>query len=136
MTTPAPPNFPLREFLGFDIERGEGRATATMTVGDPHLNPNAVAHGAALFAMVDTIMGAATVSILDDEHRCATIEVQMRFLRAAFPGTVLRAEATVLSAGRRVVRLDARVTNGDGALVAAATGSFAVIPAPPGAAPR
>jgi len=136
MTTPPPPNFPLRSFLGFELDRGEGRATATMTVGDPHLNPNAVAHGAAVFAMVDTAMGAATVSILDDDHRCATIETQMRFLRAAFPGTVLHAEASVMSAGRRVVHLEAKVTDSSGALVAAATGSFAVIPAPPGASPR
>lgn len=91
-------------------------------------NPNGVVHGAVLFAMVDTAMGAATMSVLDAGLACASIEVHLRFLRASSAGR-LSAEATVVQAGRRVVQLDARVRDKVGQLVATASGSFAVIPA-------
>ena len=43
---PDEPSFPLKEHLGFAIQRGQGSATATLTLGPQHLNPNDVAHGA------------------------------------------------------------------------------------------
>jgi acyl-CoA thioesterase len=121
--------FPLKEFLGFTIERGSGEATASLELGERHMNPNGVAHGAVAFALMDTAMGAAVVSVLDDDKMCATIEIHTRFHRGASAGT-LTAEATVLTAGRRVVHLQARTLDDAGKLVASATGSFAVIDRP------
>jgi len=123
---PSPTTFPLKEFLGFTVERGEGRATATVELGEQHLNPFHTAHGAVAFTLMDTAMGAAVMSVVAEGERCATIEIQTRFLRGAATGT-LTAEASVLSAGRSVVHLEARTVDGAGDLVAAATGSFAVI---------
>lgn len=90
-----------------------------------HANPNGVVHGAVIFALVDTTMGAATMDALDG-RRCASIDVQLRFLRPAISGT-LNVESRVLRAGRRIVHLDSSVTGDDGRLVAVATGSFAVL---------
>jgi acyl-CoA thioesterase len=123
---PSPTTFPLKEFLGFAVERGAGRATATLQLGEQHHNPFGVAHGAVAFTLMDTAMGAAVMSVVAEGDRCATIEIQTRFLRGATEGT-LTAEATVLSAGRSVVHLEARTVDTAGNLVAAATGSFAVI---------
>lgn len=53
MTTPLEPTFPLKEFLGFVIERGEGSAIASMELSERHMNPNATAHGAIPFALMD-----------------------------------------------------------------------------------
>jgi uncharacterized protein (TIGR00369 family) len=53
--------FPLREFLGMSIGRADGHASAVMEIDARHLNRNGVAHGAALFPLIDTVMGAATV---------------------------------------------------------------------------
>ena len=125
-TEPSPTTFPLKEFLGFTVERGDGRATATLELGEQHHNPFGVAHGAVAFTLMDTAMGAAVMSVLPEGERCATIEIQTRFLRGATTGT-LSAEATVLSAGRSVVHLEARTVDDVGNLVAAAAGSFAVI---------
>jgi acyl-CoA thioesterase len=121
--------FWLKEQLGFAIEREAGRAVAVLDCDDRHLNPHGAVHGAIIFALIDTAMGAATMDALDDRSWCATIEIHTRFLEAVFGGH-LRAEATVLKAGRRVVHLGATVTDGDGRPVATASGSFAVIPRP------
>jgi acyl-CoA thioesterase len=126
MTEPLDTEFPLKEFLGFEIERGEGRAVATLELGERHMNPIDVAHGAVPFALMDTAMGAAVMSVVDEDKRCATIEMHTRFHRGARSGR-LSAEAIVLTAGRRVVHLEARTTDDQGRLVASSTASFAVI---------
>ncbi len=119
-------SFPLKEYFGFTIERGEGQAVATMTVDERHHNPNGVVHGAVPFTLMDTAMGAAVMSVLDEAKRCATIEIHTRFHRGISNGT-LTATATVISTGRRVVHLEARTVDETGTLVASATASFAVI---------
>ena len=132
MNDPAPPtdpvesDFPFKELLGLEVEHGDGAAVAWVDVGDRHMNPNAVAHGAVPFALMDTAMGAAVMSVADDGKICATIEMHTRFHRGARGGR-LRAEATVLTKGSRVVHLEARTTDETGRLVATATSSYAVI---------
>jgi acyl-CoA thioesterase len=118
--------FPLEEFLGFTIEHREGRAVATLELDERHMNPNAVAHGAVAFTLMDTAMGGAVMSVIPDGSFCATIEFHTRFHRGATGGT-LSAEAEVITAGRRVVHLEAKTVDGDGRLIASATASFAVI---------
>lgn len=124
---PADADFPLREHLGMDIGSPErGRGSATLRIGAEHLNPNGVVHGAVLFALVDTAMGAATVSILDAGRICASVDVHLRFIRPAQEGT-LDVDAEVVSAGRRMVQLSATVTDDRGRLVATATGAFVIL---------
>jgi acyl-CoA thioesterase len=120
------PLFPLQEHLGFLIERGQGQATARLDLDERHMNPNGVSHGAVAFTMMDTAMGAAVMSVIDEGCYCATIEIHTRFIRAV-PSGSLAATATVLHAGRRIVHLQARTTDGEGRLIATATGSFAVL---------
>jgi acyl-CoA thioesterase len=105
-----------------------GRGSATLRVGPEHLNPNGVVHGAVLFALVDTAMGAATVSILDAGRICASVDVHLRFIRPVQDGT-LEVAAEVVSAGRRMVQLSATATDDRGRLVATATGAFVVLSA-------
>jgi acyl-CoA thioesterase len=54
-------DFPLKSHLGLEIDHVEpGTAIARVGLDERHLNANGVAHGAVLFAMIDTAMGAAT----------------------------------------------------------------------------
>lgn len=122
--------FPLKEYLGFTIERGTGTGTASLDLNERHLNPYAIAHGATAFTLMDTAMGAAVMSVVEQGQVCATIEIHTRFHRAAQAGR-LTAVATVLTAGRRVVHLEARTTDDSDRLIASATASFAVIDPPP-----
>lgn len=77
--------------------------------------------------MADTAMGRATLDLLPEGDLCASIELQIRFLRPIGAGE-LRVEVAVLRQGRRVVHLEARAFDAGAELLAVATGSFAVIP--------
>lgn len=122
------PSFPLREMLGFTIDSGDGTSAVTLEVDERHINPHGSVHGAVMFAMVDTAMGGATMSVLDEGNWCATVDIHTRFLAPCFSGT-LTATATVRRAGRRVVHLDGVVSDQSGKEFMAASGVFAVIPA-------
>lgn len=119
--------FPLKAFLGLELEEvAAGHARGRITIGDEHLNPNGVVHGAVLFALVDTAMGQATMSVLPEGQYCATVDVQLRFIRPATEGALL-ADVSVLKRGRSIVHLDGRVHDADERLIATAAGTFAVI---------
>jgi uncharacterized protein (TIGR00369 family) len=151
--TPDPVDHPFADLLGFEVSIVEpGRARAQLDVGPEHQNPNGVPHGAVLFALVDTSMGGATMSVLPAGRFCASIEVHLRFLAPAL-GERLVADTEVVRAGKRIVQLESRVWCGPAessgsseptepgetgdrtaTLVATATGSFAVLggaPEPP-----
>lgn len=124
---PASVPHPFADLIGMTVERtGPGSARAQLTVGPDHLNPHGVLHGAVLFALIDTSMGGAAVSVLADGQRPVTIEIQTRFLRPVLAGTI-HCESTVVKPGSRVVHLESRVTSDDGKLVATGSGSFAVV---------
>lgn len=123
-------DFPITRFMGMEVYRtGRGTARATATIGETHHNPNGVAHGSVIFAMADTSMGAATMSVLDEGFYCSTIEIQIRYLRPVVSGQVV-VETQVIKPGRRIVHLESRATDADGRLVATATGSYAVLEIP------
>jgi acyl-CoA thioesterase len=121
------PRFPLQEYLGMELSGTEaGSGTATLTLGDQHGNPNGVAHGAVLFALVDTAMGKATMSMVDDGMYCASVELSLRFIRPASSGQLI-ADATVVKKGRSIVHLEARVHDADDRLIATSSGTFAIL---------
>jgi len=121
-------DFPLQAFLGMTLTGDEaGTGVATVEAGPDHMNPNGVVHGAVLFALVDTAMGKATMSVINEpDTYCESIEVSMRFIRPALDGP-LTATASVIKRGRNVVHLESRVTDRDERLIASSAGSFAIL---------
>lgn len=123
---------PLAEYLQIRNEgTADGQARYSLEVSPAMLNPHGVLHGGAVYVMVDYSMGGATMSVLPPGEICATIEIKISYLSGVRSGR-LQAETRVLKRGRRVVFLESKVTDETGKLVAAATGSFAVIAAEQG----
>lgn len=122
------PAFPLRDLIGFEIATGEGSGSATLELDERHMNPHGAVHGAIPYLLIDTAMGAATMSVVGEGNWCATLDIHTRYLSPCFGGRVT-AVATVRKAGKRVVHLDAVVSGDDGREYVAASGVFAVIPA-------
>jgi uncharacterized protein (TIGR00369 family) len=123
-----PTDFPLKTYLVMDLSGDElGVGHATIDIGPQHANPNGVVHGAVLFALVDTAMGKATMSRIEEPGiYCASVEVSLRFIRPAVAGRLTTA-ATVVKQGRSIVHLEARVEGDDQRLIATAAGTFAIL---------
>jgi acyl-CoA thioesterase len=119
-------DFWLKDQLGMELSSEDGRTTVVIECDDRHLNPHGSVHGSVVFAMVDTGMGAATLTTLSGDDFCASVEVHVRYLEPVFSGT-LRADIRIVKAGRRIVQLEADVWGAGERRVATATGSFAVI---------
>ena len=116
--------FPLRSFLGMQMGRtGTGLATASITIGEQHLNPNGMVHGAVLFALADTAMGSAAMSVLPEGTYATSVDLQLRFVRPASTGE-LTATVEVLKQGRHVIHLAGRIHGDDERLVATTEGTF------------
>lgn len=122
--------FPLADAIGLEVvEIADGRAVMKTELGEWHKNPHGSAHGGVLFTMVDTSMGAASMSVLSEGEMCASIEVHIRFIRPVFEGLV-STTTTVVHKGKRVIHLESSVVDSKEKVVATATGSFAVIARP------
>lgn len=105
----------------------DGHALYYLDVTPDLLNPHGVLHGGAVYVMVDYSMGGATMSVLPPGDICATIEIKISYL-AGVRGGRLTCETEIIKPGRRVVFLESKVRDAADKLVAAASGSFAVIP--------
>ena len=113
--------------LGLVVEEIRTDYCRTRMPFRPVLNQAAgIVHGGAVSALIDTAMGAAVAPMLPEGQRCATIEMQVRFLRTAGTGT-LRAEASVIKPGSTVFHVGCTVTDGANRTVATGTATFAVI---------
>lgn len=111
--------------LGMAYERAEpGSASASLEVRPEHCNPPGVCHGGALFTLADDAMGAALHPLCPEGTLPTATHVGIQFSRSARPGALLRVEARVLSHGRRTAVVQARLEDGEGRLVALASGSF------------
>lgn len=116
---------PFAELIGLSFSAfGEGRSECRLDITPSLLNPNGVVHGAVVYALADTGMGGALVSVLDTGQVCATVEIKISYLRAVETGA-LACASRVLHKGRRIAFLEAQVFN-NGQLIATASGTFAV----------
>ncbi len=114
------------EDLGLEVhEVGEdGRALVAIEAGDRHLNPGGTVHGGVIATLVDTAMGRAVATLIEDDEVPVTIEMKVNYLEPGQPGR-LEAWGEVVRHGRLVIVARAEVTRaGDGEAVAEAIGTF------------
>nr|WP_246387093.1 PaaI family thioesterase [Litorivivens lipolytica] len=107
------------------IDRQEsGISELSLTVTPELLNPHQVVHGAVLYALADTGMGAALYPSLPEGHLCATIEIKMNYFAAVFSGEVV-CHTRVINQGKRIANLESELFHDD-RLVARANGNYAI----------
>ena len=109
--------------LGYDVaEASKGRVVVTAMPTDAHLNPAGTVHGGLSATLLDSCMGLAIWSMLDNGVAQTTLEFKISLLRAITPDTgVIRAEGVALTCGRRVGTAEGRITDAGGRLLAHGT---------------
>lgn len=118
----APPAPHIWRTLGYrGLEQAEGKAVIAWEATPEYCFQDGsggfIVHGGMVTTLLDTAMGGACWSVLDDEESFLTADLHCEFVRSARPG-VLRAEGRVVQRNRRVAFCAADLYDGDGELLA------------------
>ena len=119
---------PIGETLGFravEVERGRivfaGRPDARS------LNLIGTIHGGWSAAILDTAMALAALTTLDARHDFTTLDLKLNFLRPIAVDVEVRAEGSVVHAGRRIALCEGRIVDSAGKLLVHGTSSCLVV---------
>ena len=119
---------PFADLVGLEINpHNDGTSTCSIEVSEKLLNPHKVVHGAVIFSLADTGMGAALYPSLLEGQICATIEIKINYYRPVTTGFIT-CETTVVNRGKSVANMESTVFC-NGALVAKANGNYAIFTA-------
>jgi uncharacterized protein (TIGR00369 family) len=113
----------IAQTLGYDVtEAASGRVVVAAVPRDIHLNPAGTVHGGFAATLLDSCMGLAIQSTLEQGVGQTTLEFKISLARPITPETgLIKAEGIVLSRGRRVGTAEGRLTDGTGRLLAHGT---------------
>lgn len=119
--------------IGFRIDHeqsGNGVCTVVGRVETRHLNINAVVHGGVYATALDTAMGAAVLSLLQEGETAATTSLYVEFLRAAREGDELTARGEVLRRGKHIAFAEGNLFDATGRRLSQARGTWYIWSAP------
>jgi uncharacterized protein (TIGR00369 family) len=112
------------------VDVREGFAAFEGIPGEHAYNPIGSVHGGYAATLLDSACGCAVHSKLAPGDRYTTLDLKIAYHKAMTKGTgLVRAEAIVLSFGRRVAFAEGKLTDAAGRLIASATSTLLVIPA-------
>jgi len=128
----APPAAPhVWATLGYrGIEQGDGEAVIEWDAPVEYCFQGAsgpIVHGGLVATVLDTAMGGACHSLLDDGETFLTADLQTDFLRPTRPGT-LRAHGRVVHRTKRTVFCAAELRDADGTHLASARCTQVLLP--------
>ncbi len=123
-------NVPIGDTLGFRVTEAEsGRVVLRGRPDERSYNLIGTVHGGWAASILDTALALSTLSSLDEKNGFTTLDIKINYLRPITVATgELRAEGRVVHGGRRVVLAEAKLTDGEGKLLAHGTGTCLVIP--------
>jgi uncharacterized protein (TIGR00369 family) len=120
---------PIANTLDFRlVEAARGKAVFECEPAEFHYNPIGVVHAGLAMTLMDSAMGCAFVTILDEPKPWTTLEVKSNFTRALTVETgTVRCTGTVVHPGRTVATTEARIEDSQGRLCAHATSTILVL---------
>lgn len=112
------------EHLGWRVESLDpGRGVLQWSTNTEHAFPTLeggwIVHGGMVTALLDTAMGQATWSLLNNDEVFLTADLRTEFYRPAYPGAI-RAEGWVVHKSQRTTFAAAELFDADGKLLASA----------------
>jgi len=113
----------VSELLGMrPAEIGVGHAAFVADAQASFANPMGTVHGGIVATLLDSALGCAVLTTLDEGLAFTTVSLEVKYLRPIrLDAGELRAEATIIHAGRRQATAEARLTDRDGRVLATAT---------------
>ena len=105
-------------------EWGGGRSELALLVDERHLRNMPILHGGVLATLLDSALGVAASSVAPANRLTVTAQLNVNFIRPAFPGERLVAVGEVRHSGRQSVVAFGEVRTEGNELVATASGTF------------
>jgi acyl-CoA thioesterase len=117
---------PFAKYLGIEIlEKGEGFARLRLPYRHELTNPRGNLHGGAIATVADSAMAVAIGSIPGIAERHFTVKLEIKYKASVTDGEII-VEAKATRRKQRLFLGEVVVTNGDGKVVATATGTFMI----------
>jgi uncharacterized protein (TIGR00369 family) len=114
-----------------EVEHGEVRYALPIT--DELLATPTAAHGGAIAAFMDSIIGVAALSAVAHENKIvSTVEFKINYLKPAVMGDQLLGIGKVIQQGKRIIISQGEIFNQNNELLAIATGTLNAYPAEKG----
>jgi len=119
---------PIADTLDFNlVEIEKGRAVFEGVPGPHALNPIGSVHGGYAATLLDSACGCATHSELTADQGYTTVELKVSYHRPITLETGrVRAEARIVTIGKRVAFAEGRITDAEGRIYASATSTLLV----------
>jgi uncharacterized protein (TIGR00369 family) len=120
---------PIANTLGFRLAEAErGHAVFECEPAEYHYNPIGIVHAGLAMTLMDSAMGLAFVTTLDEPVGWTTLEVKANFTRALTADSgLVRCTGSVIHGGRRVATTEARLEDARGRLCAHGTSTILVL---------
>lgn len=116
---------PYADLIGLIIEEQEnGYSKCSLEADEKLFNPHNVIHGAVIYSLADTGMGAALYPGLKKGEICATIEIKINYYCSVKSGTIT-CITEVINRGKSVANLESGIYSGD-MLIAKANGNYSI----------
>src|SRR5437868_1971757 len=120
---------PIGETLKFRlVEIADGHAVFEAEPGPHAYNPLGSVHGGYAATLLDSACGCAVHSCLKPDQAYTTLELKIAYHRAMTIETgPIRAEAKVITLGKRVAFTEGRITDAEGKVYTSATSTLILI---------
>ena len=120
---------PIAQTLGFRlVEATRGHAVFECEPAEYHYNPIGIVHAGLAMTLMDSAMGLAFVTTLDEPVGWTTLDVNANFTRALTIDTgLIRCTGSIIHPGRRVATTEARIEDSQGRLCAHGTSTILVL---------
>lgn len=124
---PAPPISGVLDFRLTEVEFG-----LVVFTGQPrrrHYNPIGTVHGGWTATLLDSCMGCAVHTTLDQGEAYTTLEIKVNYVKAVTDATgPVRAEGRITSRGRRIATAEGRLVDAKGTVLALGTTTCMIFP--------
>jgi len=121
---------PFHQWAGLQLVAiGDGTAELALDLRPHHFNPQGIVHGGIITAVADTSIGLALRSRLRPGLTHRTAQLNVHFL-AKGEGSRIVGRGKAVHLGQRMGYGESEVLDGEGRLLARASGTFIVLPAP------
>ena len=123
------PHAPISDLMGITgSEFSEGRAVMSLQLSESHCNPFGMIHGGVVATLLDGVLGCAVHTTLLVGKAFTTLTLEVKYTRGLTSDSgVIRAEASVVSRGKRVMTSEGRVFDDAGRICATGTSTCLVL---------